>query len=98
VTAQLSVEEENYMARAREVVIRLSLVAIMGVSCFLLLRPFLFLIISGIIIAIAIYPGYRMLKKVLGGREALVRWGLIRTLLKRCARSELTFPANARSR
>src|SRR5690349_4770808 len=65
-----SMEDKGY-ARAREVFIRMSLLAIMGVSCFLLLRPFLNLIVSGIIIAIAIYPGYRMLTKVLRGRDKL---------------------------
>jgi predicted PurR-regulated permease PerM len=66
-----SVEEKTYIARAREVFIRLSLLAIMGISCFLLLRPFLNLIVAGIIIAVAIYPGCQMLTKVLRGRSKL---------------------------
>jgi predicted PurR-regulated permease PerM len=65
------VEEKSYIARAREVFIRMSLLVIVGVSCFLLLRPFLDLIIAGIIIAIGIYPGYQMLTKVLRGRGKL---------------------------
>jgi predicted PurR-regulated permease PerM len=68
-TIQYSAEGQGYMARGREVFIRLSLLAALGVSCFLLLRPFLNLIISGIIIAIAIHPGYRMLTKFLHGRK-----------------------------
>jgi predicted PurR-regulated permease PerM len=71
VITQFSVEDEGYLARAREVFIRMSLLALMGVSCFVLLRPFLTFLISGIIIAIASYPGYRMLMKVLGGRKNL---------------------------
>jgi predicted PurR-regulated permease PerM len=59
------------MATAREVFIRMSLLAMMGVSCYLLLRPFLSLIISGIIIAVAVFPAYRVLTKSLGGRENL---------------------------
>jgi predicted PurR-regulated permease PerM len=67
----LSGEDNEDIGRAREVFIRLSLLAIMGVSCFLLLRPFLNLLISGIIIAVAIYPGYRALTTVLRGRGRL---------------------------
>ena len=67
----LSVEDKTYIARAREVFIRMNLLAIMGLSCFLLLRPFLSLIIAGIITAVAIYPGYQMLTKVLRGRGNL---------------------------
>ena len=68
---EFSVEDESYLARAREVFIRMSLLAIMGISCFVLLRPFLTFLISGMVIAIASYPGYRMLRKVLGGRKNL---------------------------
>jgi predicted PurR-regulated permease PerM len=68
-TIQFLAEDQGYMARGREVFIRLSLLAALGVSCFLLLRPFLNLIISGIIIAIAIHPGYRMVSKTLRGRK-----------------------------
>ncbi len=66
-----SVEDKGYMAASREVFIRMSLLAIMGVSCFLILRPFLKFIISAVIIAIAIYPVCQRLKKLLGGRETL---------------------------
>ncbi len=68
---EFSVEDKTYIARAREVFIRMSLLAVMSVSCFLLLRPFLSFIIAGILMAIAIYPGYRMLTKVLRGRGNL---------------------------
>lgn len=66
-----SVEDTHYYARGREVFIRLSLLALMGVSCMLLLRPFLNLIICGIIVAIGIYPAHRMLTKALRGRAKL---------------------------
>jgi predicted PurR-regulated permease PerM len=68
---EFSVEEKAYIARAREVFIRMSLLVIVSVSCFLLLRPFLDLIIAGIIIAIGIYPGYQMLTRLLRGRGKL---------------------------
>jgi predicted PurR-regulated permease PerM len=43
----------------------------MGISCILLLLPFLNLIICGIIIAIGMYPAYRKLTKALRGRGKL---------------------------
>lgn len=71
VTTQISVEDRGHVAQAREIFIRMSLLAILSVGCFLLLRPFLDIIIAGIIIAIGIYPGHRMLAKVFRGRETL---------------------------
>jgi len=68
---QLLAEEKTYIARAREVFIRMSLLVIVGVSCFLLLRPFLDIIIAGVIVSIGVYPGYQMLTKILRGRSTL---------------------------
>jgi len=70
-TTKVSAEEQSYIARAREVFIRMSLLTILGVSCFLLLRPFLDLIIAGIIIALGVYPGYQKLTNLLRGRSRL---------------------------
>ena len=64
-----SVEDKSYIARAREVFIRMSLLVILSVSCFLLLRPFFDLIVAGIIIAIGIYPSHQILTKALRGRN-----------------------------
>jgi predicted PurR-regulated permease PerM len=63
------VEDKGYMSRGRDVFIRLSLLTAMGVSCFLLLRPFLDIILSGILIAIAVYPAHRMLSNALRGHR-----------------------------
>jgi predicted PurR-regulated permease PerM len=68
---EFSIEDKGYFARPREVFIRLTLLAAMGVSCFVLMRPFLNLIVAGIIIAIGVYPGYRMLTRALKGRKKL---------------------------
>jgi len=64
-------KESGYFARGREIFIRLSLLAVMGVSCVLILRPFLNLIICGIIISIGMYPVHRMLTGALRGRAKL---------------------------
>lgn len=68
---QVSGEDKRYYTRGREVFVRLSLLAIMSISCVLLLRPFLNVIICGIIIAIGVYPVYRMLTTALRGRAKL---------------------------
>ena len=68
--SQLS-KDRGYFARGREIFIRLSLLAVMGVSCFVILRPFLNLILCGIIISIGVFPAYRRLTKALRGRAKL---------------------------
>lgn len=68
---QLSIEDKSHFARAREIFIRLTLLAAMGISCYVLMLPFLKLIVSGIIVAIGVYPGYRMLTNALKGRSKL---------------------------
>jgi len=43
----------------------------MGVTCFLLMRPFLNMILAAIIIAIGVYPGYRIVTNAVRGRTNL---------------------------
>jgi predicted PurR-regulated permease PerM len=69
--SRFSVDERSYYARGREIFVRLSLLSILGVSCVIILRPFLNLIICGIIISIGIYPAYQMLTRILRGRTKL---------------------------
>lgn len=64
-------EDKTYIARAREVFIRMSLLVITGVSCFVILRPFLDMLTAGIIIAIGAYPAYKKLAQMLRGRDTL---------------------------
>ena len=69
--SQFLMEDSAYYARGREVFIRLSLLAMMCVSCVVLLLPFLNLILCGIIIAVGLYPAHLMLTKALRGRAKL---------------------------
>ncbi len=62
------VRHEDYVSRALEISIHVGLLLLLLAGCLLILRPFLPLILWGIIIAIAIYPGYRKLQSLLGGR------------------------------
>ena len=59
------------MARALEVTIRLGVVMLLFFWCFHIARPFIEIVLWGIIIAVAVFPAYRWLKDVLGGRKKL---------------------------
>jgi len=69
--SQFLIEDKDYYARGREVFIRLTLLALMGVSCVFLMLPFLNLIICAIIIAVGMYPAHLMLTRALRGRAKL---------------------------
>ncbi|HKF47368.1 MAG TPA: AI-2E family transporter [Terracidiphilus sp.] len=71
VISQSQFDDPFHFARGREIFIRLSLLTLMGVSCVIILRPFLNLILCGIVISIGIYPAHRMLTKALHGRAKL---------------------------
>ena len=64
-------EKRDYVDRALEASTHVGLVLLLAVACFLILRPFLPLITWGVIIAIAVYPGYEKLQGVLRGRGVL---------------------------
>lgn len=66
-----SSEEKSFVNRALEAVIRIGVVVLLLVWCFQIVRPFIVPIVWGIIIAVAVYPGYRRLLSVLGDRRGL---------------------------
>jgi predicted PurR-regulated permease PerM len=63
--------DKLYMARALEAAIRIGLVALLLYWCFKIGEPFIETIVWGIIMAVAIHPGYVRLKSALGGRSRL---------------------------
>ena len=69
ITEQLSTKE--YRRRALEVAIHVGLVVLLATACLMILRPFVPLIAWGIVIAIAVYPGYRKVRTLVGGRDNL---------------------------
>ena len=69
-TGQL-VDNKDYVNRAVEVSTHIGLIFLLAAACYLMLRPFLPLIAWGIIIAIAVYPGYQKLLVTLRGRGVL---------------------------
>lgn len=64
-------QNDNYLSRALEVSVHVGLLILLSAACLLILRPFIPLITWGIIIAIAIYPGYQTLQSLMGGRSVL---------------------------
>jgi predicted PurR-regulated permease PerM len=63
--------DKLFVARALEAAIRIGLVALLLYWCFKIGQPFIEIIIWGIVIAVAIHPGYDRLKSALGGRGRL---------------------------
>ena len=64
-------DSKRYMARALEVSIHIGLSIVLVVACLLILRPFLPIIVWGVIIAISVYPGYGKLRRALGGHGGM---------------------------
>jgi predicted PurR-regulated permease PerM len=65
--------------QALETSIQIGMAALLVIGCLLILRPFIPLIMWGIIIAIACYPAFLKLQHLLKGRGALaaVLWTLL---------------------
>jgi predicted PurR-regulated permease PerM len=62
-------QHDNYVSRALEVCIHVGLLILLAAACLLIIRPFVPLIVWGIIIAIAAYPAYRRLLILLRGHS-----------------------------
>jgi len=68
---EYSPQNKDYIRRALEVSIHVGLVALLTAACLMILLPFLPLVAWGIIIAIAVFPAYRWLRSIVGGRGNL---------------------------
>ena len=62
---------QSYVIRSLEVTIKVGLVIGLILWCFIILKPFLMLILWGVILAVAVYPMFRWLKARLGNRAKL---------------------------
>jgi predicted PurR-regulated permease PerM len=58
-------------AKVTEIVIRLTVLALVLIWCFKILQPFIIPVVWGMIIAVAIHPLYQRLAMLLGGRQNL---------------------------
>ncbi|MBW2208543.1 MAG: AI-2E family transporter, partial [Deltaproteobacteria bacterium] len=70
-TSKQPSNDKLFMARAFEATIQIGVVLLLLYWCFRIGQPFIEIIVWGIIIAVAIHPGYNRLKSVLGGRGRL---------------------------
>ncbi len=70
-TEHLPNDNQIQVRRALEVTIHVGLTLLLAAACLLILRPFLPLVAWGIVIAIAVFPAYRKLRDLLGGRGTL---------------------------
>ena len=66
-----SSSDQVFMKRGIDLATRLALLAVIFVSCFNIFRPFLTPVVWAIIIAVAMYPLFLKLKKLVGGRNRL---------------------------
>jgi predicted PurR-regulated permease PerM len=64
-------DNQIQVRRALEVTIHVGLTLLLAAACLLILRPFLPLVVWGVVIAIAVFPAYRKLRDILGGRGTL---------------------------
>src|ERR1051326_5268991 len=73
------VEQKQEVNQPLEISIQIGLAALLVIGCLLILRPFVPLIMWGIIIAIASYPTFLKLERVLKGRRgfAAFLWTLM---------------------
>jgi predicted PurR-regulated permease PerM len=66
-----NVHEVSPASRVLEVSVQVGVAILLLAACFLIVRPFLIMIVWGIIIAVATYPGYERLSRAMGGRKTL---------------------------
>jgi hypothetical protein len=64
------IQDKACVSSVLDASINIGLTALLVISCLLILKPFVPLLVWGMIIAIASYPRFEKLKNSLGGREA----------------------------
>jgi predicted PurR-regulated permease PerM len=83
-----SADDRVFQARALEAAIRISLLLLLVLWCFNILRPFILPVLWGSIFAVALYPLFLKLQSVFGGRKKLAA-----TLMTLAALAILIAPA-----
>jgi predicted PurR-regulated permease PerM len=77
------IHDKAHVSSALDASINIGLTALLVISCLLILKPFVPLLVWGVIIAIASYPRFEKLKNSLGGRGGwtAVLWTLLLLLV-----------------
>jgi predicted PurR-regulated permease PerM len=71
VTFRKTADDRTQLNLALEISIYIGLAILLSTACLLILRPFIPLLAWGIVIAVAVYPGFQKLQLALGGRGTL---------------------------
>ena len=61
----------NYIQQSIEITVKIGLVLLLVLLSYLILKPFLLMLAWGMIIAVAIYPGFKKICSLVGGRTRL---------------------------
>jgi len=64
-------DSEAISTRAVDVAVRLTALGLLGAWCFVLLRPFVAIVVWGAILAVALAPIFNWLKRLVGGRGGI---------------------------
>lgn len=65
------IQDKDYVRRALEVSIHVGLLLLLSGACIIIVGPFIPILLWAVVIAVAVYPGYRKLQNFLGGRRIL---------------------------
>ena len=68
-SADNSLVDQKFLANAMASFLQISAVVVLAYICFQILRPFLAIVVWGIIISVALYPSFLSLSEKLGGRD-----------------------------
>ncbi len=69
--SNLTAEDQTFARRATEAAIRIALLFIMVMWCFMIIKPFFVPVLWGVIIAIGIYPIFRRIKHMMRDKDKL---------------------------
>jgi predicted PurR-regulated permease PerM len=64
-------QDRAFFNRVVETIIRVAAIAILAMYCFQIVRPFIIPVVWGVIIAVAVHPGFVRMRTALGGRNAV---------------------------
>jgi len=62
---------DNYIQQSIEITIKIGLVLLLVLLCYLILKPFLLILVWGLIIAVAIHPGFKKICSLVRGKTRL---------------------------
>jgi len=64
-------QDRAFFNRVVDTIVRVAAIAILVLYCFQIVRPFIIPVVWGVIIAVAVHPGFMRLRTALGGRNTL---------------------------